>query len=184
MKIVLASASPRRKRLLGRLARSFSVKPAKINERLLPGEAFSRACVRLAGKKAEAVARKKKNSTVIGVDTIAFRGKRIFRKTENEGKARGILKFISGKAHTVATGVCVIFPSRKKVAYCERARVRMKKITPEMMEWYMKSGEWKGRAGSYDVSDKGARLVAHVKGEKETVIGLPLKKLALILRKK
>ena len=182
--IVLASASPRRKRLLKRVVRTFSVAPARIDERIRRGEPFSRACVRLAREKARAVARKRPCAIVIGVDTVAYLGSMNCRKTGSAAQARKILRALSGRAHVVATGVCVIFPGGREVAYCEKVEVKMKKIMPQMLEWYMKGGEWKGRAGSYDVSGKGARLVASVKGERETVTGLPLLKLKLILKKK
>jgi len=59
----------------------------------------------------------------------------------------------------------------------------MRRLSPELLEWYLKTGEWKGRAGCYDVSGKGAKLVARMKGEKEAVMGLPIKRLRQILRK-
>jgi septum formation protein len=182
MKVILASASPRREKLLKRLVRSFSVKPARISERLLPGEPYSRACVRLAKKKASAIAKTEHDALVIGVDTIAHRGKRIFRKTDDAIEAREILRFLSGKTHTVATGVCVLFPNGKHVSYCERAHVKMRHISPKKLSWYIKNGGWAGRAGSYDVSGNGLSLVLGIRGEKETVIGLPIERLKRILR--
>ena len=183
MEIILASSSPRRERLLKRIVRAFSVRPAQVDERLRHGEGFARACVRLAEAKARAVASKEKGAAVIGADTIAYRGKEIYRKTDSARTARGILKELSGKTHYIVTGMCVIAPSGKCVKYFVRASVRMRKLTPKMLEWYMESGEWRGRAGSYDVSGKGRKLVARVGGEKETVVGLPLKKLRRILSK-
>ena len=182
MGLILASASPRRGRLLQRLVRCFSVKPANINEKMRKSETFARACVRLAGEKARAVAGKNPSSVVIGADTIAYLGKRNFRKTDDVRTARRILLALSGKTHTVATGVAVIFPDGREIAYCEKARVKMKKLEGKLLESYLRTGEWKGRAGSYDVSGKGKRLVARVIGEKETVVGLPLRKLRRILR--
>jgi len=183
MDVVLASASPRRKRLLARVLRRFSVVPAHIDERMGRGEGFPYACRRLARAKARAVAKKRPRATVIGVDTVAYFGKMNCRKTGNAARARATLRALSGRAHTVATGVCVVFPDGREVSYVERARVRMKKLTPKLLEWYMKTGEWKGRAGSYDVSGKGKRLVEKITGEKETVVGLPLLRLKLILKK-
>ncbi len=182
--IVLASASPRRKRLMERLVRRFSVAPARINERMKRGEGFAAACVRLAEAKAQSVAKKRPRAIVIGADTIAYLGKMNCRKTDNARSARAILLALAGRTHYVITGVAVVFPDGKCVKYLVRAAVRMKKITPRMLEWYMKTGEWKGRAGSYDVSGKGKKLVASVKGERETVVGLPLRKLKLILKRK
>ncbi|MFA6328467.1 MAG: Maf family protein [Candidatus Micrarchaeia archaeon] len=182
MDIILASGSPRRERLLRKIAHTFSVLPAKTRERLLPGEPFPRACARLAREKARAVAKKRPGAVVIGADTIAYLGKMNCRKTSSRRAARAILLALSGKTHRVVTGVAVIFPGKKAQAYSVRAEVRMKRLTPKMLDWYMETGEWKGRAGSYDVSGKGARLVERINGEKETVVGLPLKRLALILK--
>ncbi|MCX8175295.1 MAG: Maf family protein [Candidatus Micrarchaeota archaeon] len=180
MGLVLASASPRRKSLLRRLVRSFRVKPAEIGERVLPKESFAEACVRLAEKKALAVADGK--SIVVGADTIAYLGKRNFRKTDNERAARRVLSFLRGKTHCVLTGVCVLFPDGRRVKYGERAKVRMRNFSDGELLAYLRSGEWKGRAGCYDISGKGAALVASVRGERETVIGLPLRRLRAVLR--
>ena len=183
MKIILASASPRRERLLARLARNFSVAPAHINESVRHGESFLRACVRLAEAKARNVSCKRQGAIVIGADTIAYQGKRIYRKTGSRRAARAILQELSGIAHYVITGVAVVYPDGKCVKYAVRAKVSMKKLAPNALECYLKGGEWKGRAGSYDVSGKGKGLVEKITGEKETVIGLPLKRLRLILGK-
>jgi len=181
--LILASASPRRARLLSGLVRNFSVAPARIGERMGRGEPFARACVRLARAKALAVARGHPGAIVIGADTIAYRGGKIYRKTSSVRAARAILQELSGKTHHVITGVAVVRPGGKCVEYSAGAAVEMKRLDGKLLGWYMKTGEWKGRAGSYDVSGKGAKLVARVRGEKETVVGLPLKKLKLILRK-
>ena len=182
MDIILASASPRRELLLARLVRRFTAMPSHVSEKILRGESFSRACVRLAEAKARAAAAKRQGAAVIGADTIAYRGERIYRKTGSAAQARRILRELSGKAHYVITGVCIIFPSGKCVKYFVRAKVLMQKLTPALLEWYIESGEWKGRAGSYDVSGKGKRLAMKITGEKETVVGLPLKRLRLVLR--
>ncbi|VVB99077.1 Septum formation protein Maf [uncultured archaeon] len=182
MDVVLASASPRRRKLLLKIAKRFRVSAANIDESIHSGEPFSKACVRLAEKKAEAVAAKEKGAVVIGADTIAYLGQRNFRKTDDGGKAKKILLFLRGKTHYVITGVCVIFPGGKKVKYSVKAAVRMKKYGEKGLASYLKSGEWKGRAGCYDISGRGKKLVAGVRGEKETVIGLPLRKLRLVLK--
>ncbi len=181
MKIVLASASPRRKRLLARLGKPFSVKMTRIGEKIRSGEPFSSACIRLAEAKARKVAAGKKNAVVIGADTIAYLGKKNFRKAENEKTARRALSFLSGKTHYAITGVAVMFPGGKCVKYSVKASVKMKKLNAKMIDGYLKSGEWRGRAGCYDISGKGRRLVASVRGEKETVVGLPLRRLAQLL---
>ena len=181
MKIVLASASPRRRRLLAKVVKKFSVRAASINERIRTGESFSSACVRLAEAKAAKVAATEKGAVVIGADTIAYRGKKVYRKTENWQAAGKILRELSEKMHFVITGVAVLFPDGRLVKYSVKASVKMKKLNAKMIEGYLKTGEWRGRAGSYDVSGKGKWLVASVRGEKETVVGLPLKRLRAVL---
>ena len=181
MEIVLASSSPRRKRLLGRVVKGFSVAPANASERMMPGESFPSACVRLALAKAGKVASKRKSAIVIGADTIAFRGKRVYRKTSNEKAAGRILMELRGKTHFVVTGVAVVFPGGRAAKYSVRAAVKMRNYGEKEIGAYLRAGEWKGRAGCYDVSGKGRKLVQSVKGEKETVVGLPLIKLRRLL---
>jgi septum formation protein len=183
MKLVLASASPRRRRLLKKIARTFSVMPARIGERIRRGEGFARACVRLSEAKARAVARREAGAVVIGADTIAYMGKKIYRKTDSAAKARDNLAELSGRTHYVVTGVAVVFPGGRCVKYFMRASVRMKRLGGKALAGYLKGGEWKGRAGSYDISGKGRTLVERVRGERETVVGLPLRRLALVLKK-
>lgn len=178
-RIVLASASPRRRRLLGKIVRKFSVRIAKIEERIHAGEDFEKAAMRLALLKARAAVDGK--SIVIGADTIACLGKKNFRKTDDEKKARRILAFLLGKTHFVITGVCVLFPNGRRVEYSVKAAVKMKKFSEKELASYLHSGEWKGRAGCYDISGKGRKLVQSVRGERETVIGLPLKRLRKVL---
>lgn len=181
MEIVLASGSPRRRRLLTGIVRKFSVRPAEVAERMLRAETFPAAAVRLAERKARAVAKRAKGAIAIGADTIAYSGKRMFRKTESEAAARKILRELSGKKHFVVTGVAVVFPDGKCVKYSVKASVRMKRLDGKLLEWYLRSGEWRGRAGCYDVSGKGRKLVESVRGEKETVVGLPIKRLRKLL---
>ncbi len=181
MKIVLASASPRRKRLMERIAGKCSARAAKIDERIHPGEEFPSAAVRLALMKARAVAGRVKNAVVIGADTIAYRGRRTYRKTDDAKAAGRILRELSGKTHAVVTGVAVLFSGGKCVNYTVKASVRMKKLDSKTIDGYLKTGEWKGRAGCYDVSGLGRKLVARVKGEKETVVGLPIKRLRMLI---
>jgi len=183
VRVILASFSPRRKRLLKKIAGKIIVMGANVNEKMLFGEAFPSAAKRLARAKARAVAEKKscRGAIVIGADTIAYAGKSIFRKTENRKIAERILRSLSGKTHTVVTGVALIFPDGREIAYSVRAKVKMKKLGEPELRGYLESGEWKGRAGCYDVSGKGRRLVAEISGEKETVVGLPLRRLKRIL---
>lgn len=181
MQIVLASSSERRKRLLTSLGVRFLVEKTSAKEAIYSGESFPSAAMRLAEKKASVAAKKRKNSLIIAADTIAYFGKTAFRKAKSRKEAQKTLAFLSGKKHFVVTGVCVIFPGGKKVKYCEKAQVKMKKLGKKEIEAYLDSNEWKERAGCYDISGKGKGLVEKIIGEKETVIGLPLLRLKKIL---
>ena len=175
MKIVLASSSPRRKRLLRKLVRKFSVKASEVNERIGRNEGFARAAVRLAEAKARAAW--KGGELAIGADTIAYRGRKMFRKTESLEAARRILRQLEGSTHEVVTGVALVFPDGRCAKFAAKARVKMREWKEGELEGYLRGGEWKGRAGCYDVSGRGTVLVEKVAGEKETVIGLPLVRL-------
>ena len=181
MGIVLASASPRRKRLLAKLVRGFRTFESGVSERMLPGEGFRKAAIRLALAKAKKAARRHPGAIVIGADTISYLGKSAFRKTENKRQARRILAAISGKTHSVVTGVAVLFPSGRAEKYAKIARIRLKKFGKDELEAYLRSGEWMGRTGCYDLSGRAARFAKCVRGERETAIGLPLARLRKIL---
>lgn len=183
MEIILASASPRREMLLREFAKDLVVVPAHIDEAIHQDERFADACVRLARKKALQVAKENRGAVVIGADTIAYKGRENYRKTDDKRKARAILQGLSGRTHNVITGVAVVFPSGKCVAYSVKADVKMKEISELELENYLETDDWKGRAGSYDISGEGKSLVAGVKGEVETVVGLPIKKLRRLLGK-
>ncbi len=184
MEIVLASASPRRKRLLSKLVRRFKVAPADADERIGKRESFRAACVRLAALKARKAAARHKGALVIGADTIAYLGKKNCRKTNSMQVAAGILRGLSGKTHAVVTGVAVLYPGGRIVKYSVLSRVRMKRLNEKTIAKYLKTSDWKGRAGSYDASGRHARLVvARIQGEKENVAGLPLCRLRRIIKR-
>jgi septum formation protein len=184
MQIVLASASPRRERLLLKLVKRFKVAPANVDERMKRGESFSASAVRLAALKARKAAKKHKSALVIGADTIAYLGRRNCRKTNDKRVADGILRGLSGKTHSVVTGVAVLYPEGKMVKYSVLSRVRMKRMGKETIAKYLKTGDWKGRAGSYDASGKYAGLVvAGIMGERENVAGLPVARLRKLLKR-
>jgi len=184
MEIVLASASLRRKRLLLRLVKRFEVAPANVDEEIGKSESFRAAAVRLAVLKARKTAKRKMGALVIGADTIAYLGKKNCRKTNERRVAARILRELSGKTHSVVTGVAVLHPGERMVKYSVLSRVRMKRLNEKTIARYLKTSDWKGRAGSYDASGKHAKLVvAGIVGEKENVAGLPLIRLRKLLKR-
>lgn len=183
MKVILASSSPSRKKLLSQIIKNFEIKPANIKEKIMHNENFVSACKRLAYDKARSIHYKNPQSIVIGADTIAYRGKKMYEKTDNEKTAIKNLMELSGKTHTVATGVAVLFPNGKKIIYHAKAKLKMKKMKESQIKKYIKSGKWKGKAGSYDISDESREFFSEIRGEKSAVIGLPLRRLKKILKK-
>lgn len=184
MEIVLASASERRKKLLSRLVRRFRVAPADVDERIGKNESFRVACMRLATAKARKAAARHRGALVIGADTIAYLGKRNCRKTDDRCVAAGILRELSGKTHSVVTGIAVLYPKGQMAKYSVFSLVKMKRIGEKTIAKYLKTSDWKGRAGSYDASGKHAKLVvAGIQGEKENVAGLPLCRLRKIIKR-
>jgi len=172
----------RRKRILRRLVADFSVAPANVDERLRRGESFRAACVRLADVKARKAAEKRPNALVVGADTIAYLEKKNCRKTKSRRVAASILRTLSGKWHSVLTGVAIVFPSGKAVKYSVLSRVKMKRLDAGKIAGYLKTDDWRGRAGSYDASGKHAKMVIEkIVGERENVVGLPVRRLRKIL---
>ncbi|MDI3534243.1 MAG: nucleoside triphosphate pyrophosphatase [Thermosediminibacterales bacterium] len=182
-KIVLASASPRRKELLERMGLRFEVIPSSIEEKEfnynMPPEML--AC-KLALLKSEQVAKQQKNSLVIGADTIVVQDK-VFGKPENKKDAYWMLKSLTGKPHQVITGLAVIDSETgdKKVEY-EKTVVYMRQISDEEIKAYINTGEPMDKAGAYGIQGLGGLFVEKIDGCFFNVVGLPVSKLYTILK--
>jgi septum formation protein len=179
---ILASSSNRRKKLLKKILKKFKVIEPNIDEKIKNKSNLINEAKRLAIKKAEKIA-KKYNGYVLSADTIAFFGKKIFSKTYNKITAKKTLKYLSGKTHNVITAIAIFKNKKLDRCFVEKAKVKMKKLSKKQIEKYLLTQEWKGRAGCYDLSGKGKKLIKKVDGEIETVIGLPLKKIKKYLLK-
>jgi septum formation protein len=130
-----------------------------------------------AYRKAAAVAGARSESDagelVLGVDTEVVIGTRIFGKPADEEQAREILGALSGRPHLVLSGVCVIEAGRHRSAVA-RTTVECRTVDQRLMDWYLASGEWRGRAGGYAIQGRGAALVAGIEGDYSNVVGLPV----------
>ncbi|MHB8691393.1 MAG: Maf family protein [Solirubrobacteraceae bacterium] len=132
-----------------------------------------------AYRKAAAVAGSRSGSDagagelVLGVDTEVVIGTRIFGKPADQEQAREILGALSGRQHVVLSGVCVIEAGRHRSAVA-RTTVQCRTVDQRLMDWYLASGEWRGRAGGYAIQGRGAALVAGVEGDYSNVVGLPV----------
>ncbi|TYP57618.1 Maf family protein [Thermosediminibacter litoriperuensis] len=181
-KLILASASPRRRELLAQLGLDFKVIPSGIDEAFLPSGPPELAAVRLADQKAADVALRAGEGIVIGADTIVVVDDIILGKPEDENNAREMLTRLSGRWHSVYTGIAVIdTASGRKISDYEESRVKFKKLSPREIENYLKTGEPMDKAGGYGIQGKGALLVERIEGCYYNIVGLPLFKLGFML---
>jgi septum formation protein len=170
---VLASGSPRRRELLAGLGLTFTVRAADVDETPIPGEAPA-ACVRRLAL-AKAAARIDKGELVLAADTIVVLDGRLLGKPRDAADARRMLASIAGREHTVLTGMTLHDePSGRQEAVVEASRVRMARMSPHEIEWYVATGEPLDKAGSYAVQGMGALFVEAVYGSYTNVVGLPL----------
>jgi len=170
---VLASASPRRSRLLADLGLDFVTCPVDIDETHRPGEEAGEYVLRLAREKAHAGAAD--DAVVIGADTIVTHGGRVLGKPTDESDATRMLASLAGRQHEVLTGVCVFDSSDSRSASgVERTEVTLGSMSPKELSWYTSTGEPLDKAGSYAIQGLGALFVDSVNGNYTNVVGLPL----------
>ena len=173
-RIVLASRSPRRKEILEKLGLVFEIDPPEIDETLRERENPLSYVQRIAAAKADKVAlRHEQQCVVIAADTTVALDGEIFGQPRDVDEARRMIQKLSKKSHSVHTAVSVRFDGKSANGF-DTASVMMREVTPELLEWYLATGESMGKAGAYAVQGQGAALVAEVRGEVDTVIGLPV----------
>ena len=177
--IILASASPRRKELLSRIADDFTIVSCRSEEKTSYKRPHLYAEA-LAQHKAEEVAQTAQDGdAVIAADTIVcFKG-RILNKPADEDEAKRFLKMLSGKKHSVYTGVCVIKKGVFKKTYYCKSDVEFNRLDDEFIDAYVAGGSPLDKAGAYGAQDEG--VVKRIKGDYDNVVGLPLERLAKIL---
>ena len=185
-RIVLASSSPRRRRLLRELGVVFSVRVPDVDERPLPGELPGPHVRRLALAKARAVSRELVPGGaarwVIGADTVVVLDGDILGKPRDAAHAAVMLARLSGRTHEVLTGVALVpaCGGRARTAVV-RTRVLMKPFDAQAIRRYVASGEPLDKAGAYAMQGRGRHLIAHVSGSLTNVVGLPLERLEQLL---
>jgi len=182
MKLVLASASPRRLALLLQIGVApDEVRATDIDETPLPKETPRALALRLAIAKAESTP-PQAGAVVIAADTVVGCGRRVLPKAETEDEARACLALLSGRAHVVTTAVAVRVggaPTRARVA---SARVRFVRLSEADIASYIASDEWRGKAGGYAIQGRAARFAIAINGSYTAIVGLPLAETAFLLR--
>ncbi len=180
--LVLGSASPRRADLLRQIGLSFDVISSDIHETLLPGEDPSTYCKRIANDKARDVASRCEGRVIIGADTVVVIDGGILGKPADESEAGYMLEKLSGRTHTVITGVSVL---ERLTGECETfsvtSHVTFRTMDPEEIDRYVATGEPIGKAGAYAIQGKAAVFVRSISGSYSNIMGLPLYETALAL---
>lgn len=179
-RLVLASASPRRAMLLAEAGHAFDVLPANIDESRRPGEPPREYVLRLACRKAAAVAARRGGRIVIGADTAVVVAGAVLGKPRDAADAARMLRRLSGRAHEVLTGVAVQRGARR-VSAVERTVVHFAALDEARIARYVETGEPSDKAGAYGLQGGGARFVTRIEGSRSNVIGLPLARLRRLL---
>jgi septum formation protein len=175
MRLVLASASPRRLELLAQLGIiPDEILPADLDEAPLKDEAPRLLAVRLAREKAAAVAALRPEAFVLAADTVVAVGRRLLEKAGDEAEARRFLELLSGRAHRVLTGVAVAAPDGRISTRLSETRLQFKRLTGAEIEAYVAGGDWRGKAGGYGIQGRAGAFVRGLNGSYTGVVGLPL----------
>ena len=180
--VILASGSPRRRELLGRLCADFRVVPSGIEERL-DGPPTPEAVAALALEKAWVVAGRVSEGVVVGADTVVVIDGEALGKSERADEARAMLRRLRGRTHEVITGVAVVDAATGRAASTAVVTsVAMRNVADDVIDAYVAGGEPLDKAGAYAIQEGGGALVEGFVGSYSNVIGLPLAATARLLR--
>ena len=183
VRLILASASPRRLDLLARIGVTpDAVIAADIDESVPRDELPRQHALRLAREKADAVARQQPDALVLAADTVVAVGRRILPKVEDEATLRACMKLLSGRRHRVLTGVALAVPGNGIRERLIETTIAMKRLSDEEIDYYASHGEWRGKAGGYALQGYGEVYVRHIGGSYSNVVGLPLAETRMLLK--
>lgn len=174
--IILASQSPRRKELLSLVTKEFIICPAQGEEKNDSLMSPSDLVMSLSRQKASEIAGQYKDDIIIGADTLVIYEDQVLGKPVDDDDARHMLKLLSGKVHSVYTGVSII-QGQKISSFYQKTDVEFFDLTDEEINWYIGTGEPSDKAGAYGIQGYGALLIKGINGDFYTVMGLPVGKL-------
>ncbi len=176
MRVILASGSPRRQEILRNAGFDFDVRPSSVNEDPLPGESPEAMVARLAQEKALATAAAvPRGSIVLGADTTVLVDGEMLAKPIDAADAARMLRLLSGRTHSVLTGVCIVeAPDRVAASGCERTEVRFRELSDAEIRDYVASGEPFDKAGAYAIQGRASRFVTRIEGCYFNIVGLPV----------
>ena len=174
-RLVLASGSPRRAELIGRLGlRPAAIDPADLDETPLKGELPAPYAVRVAAAKAALVAARHPGSAVLGADTVVAAGRRILPKAESIEEARACLRLLSGRRHRVHSAVTLVDAEGTARHRLSTSIVAFKRLTAAEIEAYLAGDDWRGKAGGYAIQGYAESWIRMLSGSHSGVMGLPL----------
>lgn len=178
-KIILASASDRRKDILSQVGISYEVMPSSIDEDAIQADTPAALVEALSAAKAEDIAeRLTKNFVIIGADTVVVKDNSILGKPSDEAEAAKMLQMLQGNRHEVYTGVTLISvsPEGKRLidTFHVRTIVDMIPMTAAQIDAYIKTGEPMDKAGAYGIQGRGAAYIQDIAGDYYNVVGLPI----------
>lgn len=184
-RLVLASKSPRRGEILRAVGWEFEAIAADINETRYESEDAVSYVKRLARTKAETVAKKTSASLVLGADTVVVVGEEILGQPRGDEDARRMLELLSDQWHEVLTGVALVRAGQASqfVVDHETTRVRFGEMSAGEIDWYVSTGEPRGKAGAYAIQGKGALFIEGIQGDYFNVVGLPVRLVYELLRR-
>lgn len=183
-KIILASSSPRRKELLEGIGLKFKVRPSNIPEKMNPRLGPRSQAENLSLQKAKAAAESVKDSIIIAADTIVVLNKEIIGKPASIEHAKKTLKKLQGKMHIVITGFTILDTATgKSITKSVTTKAYMRKLTAKEIDAYLKKEHVLDKAGSYAMQNLGAVLFEKIEGDYFNIAGLPLRALAIELKK-
>lgn len=182
MKIILASASPRRRKLMKLITDDFNVVSTDSDETLPDGINLYKASEYLASLKALSAAQSYPDALIIGCDTTVICDNSILGKPKNREECRKSLEMLSGRTHQVITGCSIVYRN-KKTSFSVVTDVTFRNLSDDDIQWYISTDEPYDKAGGYGIQGKGALLVEKINGDYFNVVGLPVSRLNLEIKK-
>lgn len=182
-KLILASASPRRQQLLTQVGVPFTIEPADIDERTTPGEAPRDYVLRMAYEKAQHVSWQRPTAFILGADTIVTIDDEILGKPKDLAEARRMLRGLSGRTHTVMTGLALLHYDRGVVQQdTVSTAVRFRRLSEPDIETYVATAKPLDKAGAYAIQDSARAFVEAFDGCYTNVVGLPVQRTIDLMR--
>ncbi len=179
-RFIVASASPRRRELMEKAGYEFEIIPSDASEEIAQDLSVTEAVSLLAERKALSVLEANPDAVVLGCDTVVALDGKILGKPKNRAEAKEMLRFLSGREHTVVTAVCIADKDRKETFFNETF-VEFYELSEKTVESYASSGESDDKAGAYGIQGLGAALVKGIRGDYFSVMGLPLAQCVRVL---